>query len=197
MRCPAIIVYGDLAKALKRESGQAVAYWWGVEQQTVWKWRKALGVVGVATRGTSRLRSDYTKEPWAVEARAAAHAKAADPERREKIAAAKRGKPRPLHVIEAIVQAHIGKPPSEETRRRMSGAHRARGTKPPAAGRPWEQEENALLGTMPDGREPDGANAGSRAVPPGCAGYRRVLPQEAAEAAGLTLKRHATSISTG
>ena len=28
--------------------------------------------------------------------------------------------------------------------------HFWRGTRPPAAGRPWEPEEEALLGTMPD-----------------------------------------------
>jgi hypothetical protein len=77
-------------------------------------------------------------------------AKAGDPERREKIAAAKRGKPRPQHVIEAVRQAHLGTHHSEETRRRMSEAHKRRGTRPPAAGRPWTPEEDALLGTMPD-----------------------------------------------
>ncbi|HVS34216.1 MAG TPA: hypothetical protein VMS17_01465 [Gemmataceae bacterium] len=32
----------------------------------------------------------------------------------------------------------------------MNNAHKARGTRPPAAGHPWEPEEDALLGTMPD-----------------------------------------------
>jgi hypothetical protein len=32
----------------------------------------------------------------------------------------------------------------------MRAAHLARGTYPPAAGRPWTPEENALLGTMLD-----------------------------------------------
>jgi hypothetical protein len=32
----------------------------------------------------------------------------------------------------------------------MSEAHKRRGTRPPAAGRPWTPEEDALLGTMPD-----------------------------------------------
>src|SRR5262249_4968231 len=34
--------------------------------------------------------------------------------------------------------------------RRMSAAHRRRGTRPPAAGPAWSAEEEALLGTMPD-----------------------------------------------
>ncbi|HVS39170.1 MAG TPA: hypothetical protein VMS17_26670 [Gemmataceae bacterium] len=32
----------------------------------------------------------------------------------------------------------------------MTEAHKARGTWPPAAGRPWEPEEDAVLGTMAD-----------------------------------------------
>jgi hypothetical protein len=47
-------------------------------------------------------------------------------------------------------QAHIGTHPNDETRRRLSEAHKARRTRPPAAGRPWEPDEDALLGTMPD-----------------------------------------------
>jgi hypothetical protein len=58
------------------------------------KWRKALGV-GLTNAGTHRLRSDYQQEPWATKARRKAHAKAGDPERRRKIAEAKRGRPRP------------------------------------------------------------------------------------------------------
>jgi hypothetical protein len=82
----AIILAGDLAGAVRHESQQDVAHWWCVCIETVWKWRKALGV-GPSTPGTFRLRSDCTKEPWAAEPLAAAQAKADDPERREKIAA--------------------------------------------------------------------------------------------------------------
>jgi hypothetical protein len=146
---PAVIVYGDLARAVRRELALAVGHWWGVGMYAVWKWRKALGV-GATTRGTSRLRSDYTKEPWAVEAWANRYAGPGEARRRKKIAAARRGKPRSPHVVEAVRQAHRGTHASEETRRRMSEAHRKRGTWPPAAGRPWTLEEDALLGTMPD-----------------------------------------------
>jgi hypothetical protein len=62
-----LVVYKGLAKAVRLESNQAVAYWWGVDVQTVSKWRKALGI-GPITEGTSRLYREYTKEPWAVEA---------------------------------------------------------------------------------------------------------------------------------
>ena len=40
---------------------------------------------------------------------------------------------------------HQGKPQSEETRPKIGAASRARGAWPPAAGRPWTAEEDALL----------------------------------------------------
>jgi hypothetical protein len=140
-----LILYGDLAKAVRRESNQAVAYWWGVTRQTVTVWRKALGVPPT-TAGTSKLRSAHFHEPWAKLAQQKARAKVRDPERRAKIAAAKLGKPRPAHVIEAMRKANLGKRHSAETRRKMSEAHKRRGTRPPAAGRSWTAEEDALIG---------------------------------------------------
>ncbi len=58
---PFFILFGGLANAVRRESGLAVAHWWGVTAQTVTVWRKALGV-GCTNEGTSRLRSAYTQE---------------------------------------------------------------------------------------------------------------------------------------
>src|SRR5262245_16647749 len=51
-----LILYGALADAVRRESAAAVAHHWGVGHDTVWKWRKALGV-GQMTEGTRRLKS--------------------------------------------------------------------------------------------------------------------------------------------
>src|SRR5262249_30101140 len=79
------IVYAGLARAVRRESAQAVAHWRGVGQDRVWKWRKALGV-GATTAGTSRLRLANCDKPWFVAARDKSVAKAGDPARREKIA---------------------------------------------------------------------------------------------------------------
>jgi hypothetical protein len=141
------VVYQGLAKAVRRESAQAVGHWWGASKWAVWTWKKALGVP-VTTEGTSRLRSDYTHEPWAVEARQKAHAKAQDPQRREKIAAARRGKLRPARVVEAVVRAHKGKPLSEEARRKLSAAHKVRGTLVPGT-RLWTPEEDELVRTLP------------------------------------------------
>jgi hypothetical protein len=141
------VVFKGLAKAIRRESNQAICHWWGITPQTVSKWRRLLGVKR-ATEGTSRLHGEYTKEPWAVEAWAKAHSKARDPERCRKIAEAYRGKPRPPHVVEAIRQIWLGSHHSEETRRRMSEAHRKRGTLVPGT-IPWTPEEDELVKALP------------------------------------------------
>lgn len=51
----ALVVYGDLEKAVHRESAAAVAHWWGVAWTTVRRWRRALGVTRF-NAGTLRLR---------------------------------------------------------------------------------------------------------------------------------------------
>ena len=60
-----------------------------------------------------------------------------------------RGKPRPAHVGRAVAEAHRGKSHSEATRQKMSTAHRRRGTRPPKAGRPWTEAEDALVRALP------------------------------------------------
>src|SRR5262249_60061427 len=105
--------------------------------------------VGTTNEGTSRLRSEYAYEPALAEGRERANElsgdREADAERREKIAAAKRGKRRPKHVGRAVAKAHRGTRHTDEARARMSAAHRARGTRPPKAGRPWTAEEDELV----------------------------------------------------
>jgi len=142
------VVYGELAEAVRRESGIAICYWWGVTGQTATKWRKALGVEQY-TDGTRRLKRDYFKEPWARNAQRKGWAKARDPERCAKIAAAKKGKPHSPELIEKLRKAHLGKHPSTETRQKMREAAKRRGAWPPAAGRPWTAEEDRLLRTLP------------------------------------------------
>ena len=56
---------------------------------------------------------------------------------------------RPARVGKAVARAHRGKSHSEETRRRMSEARRNRGTRPPKAGRPWTEQEDTLVRTLP------------------------------------------------
>jgi hypothetical protein len=124
-RAKGLVVYAGLADAVRRESAQAVAHWWGVTPQTVGVWRKALGV-GALTEGTRRLKRDHALEPGIAAARVKAVAEAGDPERRRKIAESRRGKPRPPHVIEAMKQGRTGKSHDAETRARMSESHRKR-----------------------------------------------------------------------
>lgn len=150
-RSRAIILYGDLAKAVRMESAKAVAYWFGVGMDTVWKWRRSLGVERVNV-GTSALLSrnapDTVQSEKANERRGPALKSA---ERAEKIAAAKRGKPRSPETIEKMRRANLGKKASDETRAKLSEAQKRRGTIPPGIKGPvWTEDEIALLGTMPD-----------------------------------------------
>lgn len=149
---PYLIVAGDLVKAIRRESEIAVAYWWGVSPLTVWTWRKALGVP-VTTEGTSRLRSAWS--PWSVQSNLANRRRAKayrSPERSAKIAAARRGKPRPPHVVAILRRCNQERVFSPVYRAKLSAANKRRGAWPPAAkGPPWTSEEEAMLGTMPDG----------------------------------------------
>lgn len=142
------VVYGALADAVALESNQAVAHWWGVTPQTVSKWRKALDVAPV-NAGTRRLKRDYSGEPLFVAAREKAHAKNGDPDRRAKIAAAKRGKPRPWHVVRKMARSKTGSKHTPETRARMSKSQKERGSRPPKAARLWTAEEDELVRTLP------------------------------------------------
>ena len=142
-----LVLFSQLIDAVRRESNQAICHWFGVTPQTVGKWRKALGV-GIATPGTSKLHSHYTREPWAVAALAKAHSRVQDPERRRKIAESRRGKKRPSHVIAAMAKGRREMLHSPATRAKMSATHKTRGTRPPAAGRPWTAIEDQAVETM-------------------------------------------------
>ena len=133
-RARSLIVFDALAEAVRTKANQAVCHWWGITPQTVTKWRKALGV-GRMTAGTTALKRDYFNEPWGKRARKKAHAKARDPVRRAKIAAARRGKPRPAHVVEGMRERMLGTKHSDETRRTMSDTHKQRGRARPRPAR--------------------------------------------------------------
>jgi hypothetical protein len=139
-----LVLFKGLAKAVLRESHQAVRHWWGVGGNTVWRWRKALGVPAI-NEGIHRLKVRYAKEPFFTRAQRKAWSKARDPERRAKIAAAKLGKPRPPEVVAKIGAANRGTRHTDETRRKMGLAHKRCGSWPPAAGRPWTKQEDALI----------------------------------------------------
>jgi hypothetical protein len=146
-RAKSLVVCKGLDKAVRRESAQAVAHWWGVTPQTVTVWRKALGVERT-NEGTYRLFQEHGRGPAGMGGLAKAWAKAQDPARREKIAAARRGQPRPARVVEAVRRAHLGTGHSEQTRRKMSEAHRRLGHRPPV-GQPWTPAEDDMVRTLP------------------------------------------------
>jgi hypothetical protein len=142
-----LVVFKDLHRAILRESNQAICHWWGVTPQTVTKWRKALDVER-NTEGSMRLSTEYGKEPWAIEGLKKGQAKARDPQRRAKIAEARRGKPRPAHVGQAVAAAHRGTHHSEETRRKMSRTHQRLGSMVPGT-KVWTVVEDELVRTLP------------------------------------------------
>ena len=51
-----LVVYGDLARAVRRESAAAIGYWFGVDITTVSKWRKASqsAILGRRSYGNGR-----------------------------------------------------------------------------------------------------------------------------------------------
>jgi hypothetical protein len=147
---PAILILcGDLMKAVRCESSLAVQHWWGVKADLVWRWRKALGVEQ-HTAGTMRLHSKGWTDGGTGEAsRPGREAAFHSPERAAKIAAAKRGKPRPPHVAELLRSAQKGTKHTKAARRKMREAAALQGHRK-RNGRPFSVEEDALLGTKTD-----------------------------------------------
>ena len=120
-----IVLYGALAAAVRRESAVAVAYWWGVSRSTVNKWRRALGVPPI-NEGTRQLLRGYVDTPIFRRKQRKAWAAEWTPERRERLAAANRGKKMSIAVRAKISAAHMGRRRSAEARRKMSLAQRRR-----------------------------------------------------------------------
>jgi hypothetical protein len=146
-RARSLVVFKGLARAVRRESEIVVARQWGVTGQTVGKWRKALGV-GRVTDGTSKLLSDHAREPAVVAGLKKATAKAGDPARRAKLSAAMRGRKMDRRVVEALAAQRRGTRHREESRRKMSEAHRRRGTLVPGTV-VWTEKEDALVRSLP------------------------------------------------
>lgn len=62
------ILAGDLVRAVRQESEQAVCHWWGVSRDTVKRWRRALGV-GRMNPGTTALWKELAPRRLPPEAR--------------------------------------------------------------------------------------------------------------------------------
>jgi hypothetical protein len=136
----------DLLKAIRRESGQAIAHHWGCSLHTVSAWRRALGV-GRRTEGSSRLWSEHGKENVA-DTLGAAWPKARDPERLRKISEARKGQPMPDNVREALQRGRkrLGK---KEIGRRVSEAMSGQVRGPRTTKVSWTPEEDEALRTLP------------------------------------------------
>ncbi len=142
-------VFGDLARAVRRESAAAVMYHFGVSNSWVTACRRALGVPA-SNEGTRRLHSLHARKPeFRNEVSRKGWATASDPARRAKISAAQLGRKLSASAWRKISAALKGKPKSEEARRKMSESARRCGKRPPWVGRAWTAEEIGLL-ELPD-----------------------------------------------
>src|SRR5579859_4393411 len=61
-RAKSLALYGALARAVRRESSQAICYWWGVGTNTVWNWRRVFGIRHV-NDGSRRLWQANGRSP--------------------------------------------------------------------------------------------------------------------------------------
>jgi hypothetical protein len=139
-----LVLYRDLARAVRRETNRAVCHHWGVSRFSVSKWRKALGVK--QTEGTINWRVAHGKaSEKAIKAMAST---ARDPVRLAKIGAAKRGKPRSPATIAKMRKAATGKRASPETRAKMSAQRKGK-FRPPWLNPGWSAAEDELLRTLP------------------------------------------------
>lgn len=127
------VLFGSLVRAVRTEAACDVMEAWGVGSGMVGKWRKALRVR--ITEGQHLRQSEGIK--------------ASDPARARKIAAAKRGKPRPQWIIEAMAKARTGMKLTKATRAKMRTTHKARGTRPPWLNPAWSAKEDRLARTKP------------------------------------------------
>jgi hypothetical protein len=135
------VVCGGLLRALRRESSVAVQHWFGLSAGTVARWRRALGVPR-SNPGTARL---FRRNALRTFSRPEVRAKALawTDEKREKVGAARRGRPMHPNNAAAMREANARRVYGPAVRARMSEVQRAQP-------RAWKPEQLALLGTMPD-----------------------------------------------
>lgn len=143
-----LVLYGDLAKAVTRETREAVCFWWGCSGAAANAMRKALDVPRV-TAGWSNRNREIEQMPAVKAGRRKAWAKARDPERRRKIAEARAGKPRSAELAATMRRHMLGRRLPESTRAKMSDAHRKRGTRPSWLNPEWSAHEDEFVRTLP------------------------------------------------
>ncbi len=147
-----LILCGDLVRAVRDESVAAVAAHWGVGRETVWRWRRALGV-NEYNRGTRQLIRDTIPEKVDLARLAEARVASRTPEARAKMSATRKGRKLPAAFLAAAREA--AKQPKPESFRtklseRLKQEWASGARRPPPRGRPWEAEDLARLGQAPD-----------------------------------------------
>jgi hypothetical protein len=130
-----VVVYRGLAKAIRRESVQAVAYWWGISVEKVRLVRRALGVP-LHNDGTARLRQRYAKTPEFRRMARKAWATAGEREPSRGMLGRRHSKA----ALRKISKAQIGRVQSTKTRRKISLEMKRNGS-----WRHWTADETALL----------------------------------------------------
>jgi hypothetical protein len=100
--------------------------------------------------GTTRLHSELAPEcVTRPDVQAKVRSAAATPEARAKITVARRGKPRPASVREAIGRIWRGTRLPAAMRAKLSAAHKGKPRPPGLRGEPWTPDEDLLLDTLP------------------------------------------------
>lgn len=143
-----LVLYGDLAKSVQRETRAAICYWWGCSGAAAQAMRKALDVPRM-TEGASIRQQEVEQLPAVKAGRRKAWANARDPERRRKIAEARTGKRRPLGLMAALHKRNRGRRTPDSSRAKISDAHRRLGTRPPWLNPPWSALDDELVRTLP------------------------------------------------
>jgi hypothetical protein len=143
------ILFGDLAKAVRLESNQAVAHWFGLHPRSVSRLRKALGIRPM-NAGTEELRKAHGKEDWFAAARQKAHSAGWTEERRQRMAERFEDQRRPPHVIEAMRKGRTGKPHPLDVRIRICAARRKRAADAAAtSAEAWTPKHDRIVRSHP------------------------------------------------
>lgn len=139
------VICAGLADAIRKESNQAVAHWWGVKPATVSRWRKALEVERT-TAGSTELWKSNARDERSLKGLRKGRA---NPDRAKNAGASRRGKPRPRHVRAALLKASIGRKRSQQSRERHRQTNKLKGIHPPLMGPLWTAAEDELVRILP------------------------------------------------
>ncbi len=143
-----LVLCGELIRAVERESEIAVAHHWGVRQEMVWKWRRALKVPAM-TLGSRRLRVEYASETLTPEVRSKARDAMHSPDVRAKLSAVRTGRPVHPSTAAALLEA-ARRPKSAEWKNGLAERSRTMWQNREAHGLPsqrqWRDEEISLIG---------------------------------------------------